>query len=126
MLPCLVAQRDPITTAKQVASLDVLSGGRFEFGVGPGWNREEMANHGVDPRTRTARMIDNVRAMRAIWATDEAEYHGEHVDFPSLWSWPKPTQRPGPPVLIGDGRAQRIACSPTVMAGCHKPDRWPT
>jgi probable F420-dependent oxidoreductase len=98
---CLVPQRDPFTVAKAVASVDRISGGRFEFGVGPGWNRAEMANHGVDPRTRTARMIDQVRAMRAVWADDEAEYHGEYVDFAPLWSWPKPMQRPGPPVLIG-------------------------
>ena len=98
---CLVPQRDPFTVAKAVASVDRISGGRFEFGVGPGWNLAEMANHGVDPRTRTARMIDHVRAMRAIWAADEAEYHGEYVDFAPVWSWPKPVQQPGPPVLVG-------------------------
>ncbi|WP_027940653.1 LLM class F420-dependent oxidoreductase [Amycolatopsis taiwanensis] len=98
---CLVPQRDPFTVAKAVASVDRISGGRFEFGVGSGWNHAEMANHGVNPRTRTARMIDHVRAMRTIWADDEAEYHGEYVDFAPLWSWPKPVQRPGPPVLVG-------------------------
>ncbi|GLY65801.1 LLM class F420-dependent oxidoreductase [Amycolatopsis taiwanensis] len=98
---CLVPQRDPFTVAKAVASVDRISGGRFEFGVGSGWNQAEMANHGVNPRTRTARMIDHVRAMRTIWADDEAEYHGEYVDFAPLWSWPKPVQRPGPPVLVG-------------------------
>ncbi|HVV23992.1 MAG TPA: LLM class F420-dependent oxidoreductase [Pseudonocardiaceae bacterium] len=98
---CLVPQRDPFTVAKAVASVDRIAGGRFEFGVGPGWNHAELANHGVDPRTRTARMIDHVRAIRAIWADDEAEYHGEYVDFAPVWSWPKPVRRPGPPVLVG-------------------------
>ncbi|MFC5832264.1 LLM class F420-dependent oxidoreductase [Nonomuraea insulae] len=98
---CLVAQRDPITTAKEVASLDQLSGGRFQFGVGGGWNRMEMANHGTDPRTRMALLADRVRAMREIWTADEAEYHGEFVDFDPIWSWPKPAQKPHPPVLVG-------------------------
>ena len=100
---CLVAQRDPIITAKAVASLDVLSGGRFLFGVGAGWNREEMSHHGTDPRTRMALMRERVLAMKEIWAHDVAEYHGELVDFEPLWSWPKPLQRPHPPVLIGGG-----------------------
>jgi probable F420-dependent oxidoreductase len=96
---CLVPQRDPIITAKEVASLDRLSGGRFEFGVGAGWNRAELANHGTDPRRRMAVLADRVRAMRAIWTADEAEHHGPHVDFDPLWSWPKPVQQP--PVLVG-------------------------
>lgn len=98
---CLVVQRDPITTAKEVASLDRLSGGRFELGVGAGWNREEMANHGTDPRTRMALMAERVEAMKAIWTQDEASYAGEHVAFERIWSWPKPAQRPHPPVLVG-------------------------
>lgn len=98
---CLVAQRDPIITAKAVASLDRISGGRFLFGVGAGWNRPELANHGTDPRTRMAVLADRVRAMREIWTAEEAEYHGEFVDFDPLWSWPKPVQRAGPPVLVG-------------------------
>lgn len=98
---CLLLQRDPIIAAKEVASLDLLSGGRLAFGVGPGWNQEEMRNHGVDPGTRTARMLEGIEALRRIWADDEAEFHGRHVDFGPLWSWPKPAQRPGPPVLIG-------------------------
>jgi probable F420-dependent oxidoreductase len=98
---CLVTQRDPITLAKEVASLDRISGGRVEFGVGAGWNRAEMANHGTDPSTRMALMADRVRAMRAIWTADEAEYHGEHVSFGPVWSWPKPVQQPHPPVLVG-------------------------
>jgi probable F420-dependent oxidoreductase len=98
---CLVVQRDPIITAKEVASVDVLSGGRFEFGVGAGWNREEMANHGTDPRTRMALMAERVEAMKAIWTEDEASYHGTFVDFDRIWSWPKPAQRPYPPVIVG-------------------------
>jgi probable F420-dependent oxidoreductase len=98
---CLVIERDPITTAKEVASVDRLSGGRLEFGVGAGWNREEMANHGTDPRTRMRLFRERVEAMKAIWTQDEASYHGEFVSFDRIWSWPKPAQRPHPPVLIG-------------------------
>jgi probable F420-dependent oxidoreductase len=98
---CLVIQRDPITTAKEVASVDYLSGGRFEFGVGAGWNRVEMANHGTDPRRRMALLRERVEAMKAIWTTDEASYAGEFVNFDRIWSWPKPAQRPHPPVLVG-------------------------
>src|SRR6266542_5905278 len=98
---CLVTQRDPIVLAKEVASLDRLCAGRFLFGVGAGWNRLEMANHGTDPRRRMALLADRVRAMRAIWSADEAEYHGDFVDFDTIWSWPKPVQRPHPPVLVG-------------------------
>ena len=95
---CLVNQHDPIVLAKQVASVDLLSDGRFLFGIGAGWNREEMANHGVDPRTRFARMGEQVRAMQAIWTQEEASYDGR---FERIWSWPKPVQDPHPPVLIG-------------------------
>jgi probable F420-dependent oxidoreductase len=105
---CLVVERDPIVTAKEVASVDQLSGGRFEFGVGAGWNREEMANHGTDPRTRMALMGERIQAMQAIWTEDEATYHGNHVEFDRIWSWPKPAQKPWPPVLIGGG-------GPTVL-----------
>jgi probable F420-dependent oxidoreductase len=98
---CLVVERDPITTAKEVASVDVLSGGRLEFGVGAGWNREEMLNHGTDPRHRMAVLRERVEAMKAIWTQDEATYHGEHVSFDGIWSWPKPAQRPHPPILVG-------------------------
>jgi probable F420-dependent oxidoreductase len=98
---CLLVERDPITTAKEVASVDFLSGGRFEFGVGAGWNREEMANHGTDPRRRMAILRERVEAMKAIWTQDEASYAGGHVAFDRIWSWPKPTQRPHPPVLVG-------------------------
>ena len=98
---CLVVERDPITTAKEVASIDALSGGRVEFGVGAGWNREEMQNHGTDPRTRMALLAERVEAMKAIWTEDEASYHGRYVSFDRIWSWPKPAQRPHPPVLVG-------------------------
>jgi probable F420-dependent oxidoreductase len=98
---CLVIERDPIITAKEVASLDVLSGGRFLFGVGAGWNREEMENHGTDPKRRFSVMRERVEAMKAIWTEDEASYHGKHVDFDPIWSWPKPVQKPHPPVLVG-------------------------
>ncbi|MGI8429297.1 MAG: LLM class F420-dependent oxidoreductase [Solirubrobacteraceae bacterium] len=98
---CLVVERDPITTAKEVASIDHLSGGRFEFGVGAGWNREEMRNHGTDPRTRMRLMGERIDAMKAIWTQDEASYQGEFVRFDRICSWPKPAQRPHPPVLVG-------------------------
>jgi probable F420-dependent oxidoreductase len=98
---CLVVERDPITTAKEVASVDHLSGGRFDFGVGAGWNREEMRNHGTDPSTRMALMRERVEAMKAIWTQDEASYDGRFVSFERIWSYPKPLQRPHPPVLVG-------------------------
>ena len=98
---CLIIERDPIVTAKEVATLDHISGGRFLFGVGAGWNIEEMENHGTDPGTRFRRMRESVEAMRAIWTEDEAEYHGRIIDFDPIWSWPKPVQKPHPPVLVG-------------------------
>ena len=117
---CLVPERDPIVTAKAVASLDGLSGGRVLFGVGAGWNREEMRNHGTDPRRRFARMRERVEAMKAIWTQDEAEYHGEFVDFDPIWCWPKPAQQPHPPVLVG-GTGERCwtVCSRTGTSGCR-------
>jgi probable F420-dependent oxidoreductase len=104
---CLVIQRDPIITAKAVASLDRLSNGRFLFGVGAGWNLEEMRNHGTDPHRRFSLMRERVEAMKAIWTEDEASYHGTHVEFDGIWSWPKPVQQPHPPVLVG-GNAERV------------------
>jgi probable F420-dependent oxidoreductase len=98
---CLVIERDPIVTAKEVASLDLLSGGRFEFGVGAGWNREEMRNHGTDPRRRMAVLAERVEAIKAIWTSSEASFDGEHVAFDRIWSWPKPVQEPHPPVWVG-------------------------
>jgi probable F420-dependent oxidoreductase len=97
----LVAQRDPIMLAKEVATLDVISGGRVELGVGSGWLREEMRNHGTDPRTRVAVLGERIRAMKVIWSADEAEFHGEYVDFDPIFMWPKPVQEPHPPVLVG-------------------------
>ena len=96
----LMVERDPITTAKTVASLDLVSGGRVLFGVGGGWNREEMQNHGTDPRLRWRLLRERVLAMREIWTRDEAEFHGELVDFGPIWSWPKPLQS-RLPVYVG-------------------------
>jgi probable F420-dependent oxidoreductase len=97
----LLIQRDVIHTAKEVASLDLVSRGRVAFGVGVGWNREEMANHGTDPATRGALMDEQIEALKAIWTTEQAEYHGKHVDFDPIFSWPKPVQQPHVPVYIG-------------------------
>lgn len=98
---CLVPEHEPIGLAKTVASVDDLTGGRFEFGIGAGWNREEMRNHGTDPARRFALMRERVQAMREIWTRNEAEFHGEFVSFDPVWSWPKPAQRPHPPILVG-------------------------
>lgn len=98
---CLVIERDPIVLAKEVATIDHVSDGRFLFGIGAGWNREEMANHGTDPRTRFALLRERILAMKAIWAEERAEFHGEHVDFDPINLWPKPLQRPHPPILVG-------------------------
>jgi probable F420-dependent oxidoreductase len=98
---CLVIERDTIITAKEVASLDQLSNGRLLFGVGYGWNREEMENHGTDFDSRFQRLEEQVQAMKRIWTEDEPEFHGEIVDFDPIWSWPKPAQKPHPPILIG-------------------------
>ena len=98
---CLVAQRDPIVLAKEIASLDVLSGGRLLFGVGYGWNVDEMEHHGVTKPQRRAVVREKLLAMKALWTEDEAAFDGEHVRFTSSWSWPKPVQRPHPPILFG-------------------------
>src|SRR5215467_13535883 len=98
---CLVVQRDPIQTAKQVASLDQVSGGRFLFGIGAGWNAEEMADHGTDFKSRFEVMRERVDAMRAIWMKSKPEYHGKFVEFPPMMTWPKPVQKPHPPVIVG-------------------------
>lgn len=98
---CLVTQRDPINCAKAVATVDLLSGGRFEFGIGAGWNELEMQHHGTDPRSRFRLMRERVEAMQALWTQEQAEYHGKLVDFGPSWQWPKPVQQPHPPVLIG-------------------------
>jgi probable F420-dependent oxidoreductase len=98
---CLMNQRDPIHTAKAVASIDQLSGGRFLFGVGNGWNQDEMENHGTVFATRHKLVRERVEAMKAIWTEDEAEYHGELVNFDKMNQWPKPVQKPHPPVIVG-------------------------
>ena len=98
---CLLPQRDPIVTAKSVASLDMLSGGRFIFGMGGGWNVEEMENHGARYETRFKLLRERVLAMKAIWTEDEAAFNGDMVDFDPLWSYPKPVQKPHPPVILG-------------------------
>src|SRR5919197_3168400 len=98
---CLLVERDPITTAKEVASLDVLSGGRCLFGIGGGWNAEEMEDHGTDFRTRWKKLEEQVRALKEIWTKDEPEFHGNYVHFDKSWVWPKPAQKPHPPILLG-------------------------
>ncbi|ALG08284.1 LLM class F420-dependent oxidoreductase [Kibdelosporangium phytohabitans] len=97
----LVVEREPINLAKQVASLDMVSGGRLLVGIGAGWNREEMRNLGTDPATRMELMRERVLAMKQIWTEDDAEFHGDFVDFDPIRAWPKPVQRPHPPVLVG-------------------------
>jgi probable F420-dependent oxidoreductase len=126
----LIPQRDPIITAKEVASLDAVSAGRFLFGVGVGWNRQEVTNHGVDPAVRGRVTDERLDAMIAIWTQDEAEFHGEFVDFDPIFCWPKPVTRPYPPLYVGGGgpaafrRIARldagwmaIAPSPDVLLG---------
>ncbi|MFQ5555110.1 MAG: LLM class F420-dependent oxidoreductase [Acidimicrobiia bacterium] len=103
----LVAQRDPLWLAKQVASLDVISGGRVVFGVGYGWNKEEMAHHGVRYTERRAMLREKVLAMKALWTEDETSFEGDHVAFQASWSWPKPAQKPHPPVVLGGAPGPR-------------------
>ena len=106
---CLVAQRDPIHTAKEVASVDRISGGRFLFGVGYGWNKEEMAQHGTAYGARRAILRENVLAMKQLWTEDEASFAGEHVNIESSWAWPKPEQAGGPPVILGGNAGPKTA-----------------
>ena len=121
---CLLPQRDPILTAKMVASVDYLSGGRLLFGVGAGWNLEEMQNHGVDPAERFGLLRDRIRAMKAIWAEDVASYDGRYTSFDKIMSWPKPVQRPWPTVLLGANGPRAIQSALAVEAdwlpGRHK------
>jgi len=138
----LIVERDPITTAKAVASLDFVSGGRVIFGVGGGWNLEEMENHGTDPKLRWRLMRERVLAMREIWTKEEAEFHGEFVDFDPIWSWPKPIQSPLPVYIGGNtehtlkrviaygdgwipnaGRARLIAMIPEFRRLCEESGR---
>ena len=104
---CLVIERDPVVTAKEVASLDHISNGRFIFGVGAGWNLEEMRNHGTDPERRFGILRERVEAMKEIWTKEEASYDGRYVSFERIWSWPKPVQKPHPPVLVG-GNGRKV------------------
>ncbi|GGN63233.1 LLM class F420-dependent oxidoreductase [Streptomyces albiflavescens] len=105
----LVVERDPIITAKEMASLDLVSGGRAVFGVGAGWNREEMRNHGTDPAQRGRLMDERIRAIIELWTKDEAEFHGDFVDFDPVYSWPKPVQGPYPPLWVGGNSDRAFA-----------------
>ncbi|HEY6118205.1 MAG TPA: LLM class F420-dependent oxidoreductase [Candidatus Dormibacteraeota bacterium] len=104
---CLLTERDPMHAAKQAASVDLVSNGRFIFGIGAGWNREEMANHGTEFSTRWKLMRERAEAIKEIWTKDPAEYHGDMVDFGPIWSFPKPVQKPHPPIVLG-GSGPRI------------------
>src|SRR5215475_2846939 len=107
----LLIQRDPIITAKEAASIDLISNGRFIFGVGAGWNLEELRDHGTDPKTRGALLDERIEAIKALWTTEPAEYHGKYVEFPASYSRPKPVQQPHPPIFIGgnsDATVKRI------------------
>jgi probable F420-dependent oxidoreductase len=112
---CLVIQRDTIQTAKAVASLDQISKGRFLFGIGAGWNAEEMEDHGTVYETRTLKMREQIEAMKEIWAKDRAEYHGQIVDFAPMETWPKPAQKPHPPIIVGG--AFRLAARRAIRYG---------
>lgn len=103
----LPLEHDPITLAKTIATLDHLSGGRVVLGAGFGWNAEELADHGVDPKKRRTALREYLEAMTALWTQEEAEYHGKFVDFGPSWAWPKPVQQPGPPILLGAGPTDR-------------------
>ena len=107
----LVAQRDPVWLAKEVASLDVISGGRFLFGIGYGWNHEEMETHGVDIGHRRAVVREKILACKALWTQEEAEFHGQYVNIEPSWAWPKPLQFPNPPIYVG--------CSPSDLHFRH-------
>jgi probable F420-dependent oxidoreductase len=107
----LLIQRDPIITAKEAASIDLISNGRFVFGVGAGWNIEELRDHGTDPKTRGALLDERIEAIKALWTTEPAEYHGKHVDFDASYMRPKPVQKPHPPIFIGgdsDATVKRV------------------
>jgi probable F420-dependent oxidoreductase len=126
---CLLIERDPIVTAKEVATVDLLSGGRFLFGIGGGWNRDEMANHGTDPSTRFALLEERVDVLKTIWREDEPSFAGRFHSFGPIWCWPKPVQSPHPPILLGGNGARVLervvayadewmpnAFSPTALA----------
>ena len=103
---CLIIERDPIMTAKEVATLDFLSGGRVLFGIGAGWNAEEMANHGTDFKTRFKLMRERVKAMKTIWTEEQPSFHSQFVNFDPIWSYPKPARKPHPPVILGSATEQ--------------------
>jgi probable F420-dependent oxidoreductase len=105
---CLLVERDPITTAKEVSSLDQLSNGRVLFGIGAGWNVEEMANHGTVFRRRWQVLRERVEAMKRIWTEEAAEYHGEFVNFDPIWQHPKPLQKPHPPIILGSASRKSL------------------
>jgi probable F420-dependent oxidoreductase len=106
---CLAMERDPITMAKEIASVDMLSNGRVIFGIGGGWNVEEMENHGTSFKKRWKVLRERIEAMKAIWTKEEAEYHGEFVNFDPIWSYPKPVQKPHPPILLGSNIDQGLS-----------------
>jgi len=115
---CLLIERDPIHTAKEAASLDRLSNGRFLFGIGGGWNREEMGDHGTAFETRWTLLRERVEAIKALWTQDEAEYHGDMVNIEKSWFWPKPVQKPHPPIILGGNGPNTLK---RVIAYC---DGW--
>ena len=141
----LIGQREPIVTAKAIATLDYLTGGRVDLGIGFGWNIDEMENHGIDPRRRRELVREHVLALRALWTDDVAEFHGDFVDVAPSWSWPKPVQAGGPPVLLGSAPAPRALAAvaeycdgwlpiggagireaiPALAAACEAVDRDP-
>ena len=141
----LIGQREPIVTAKAIATLDYLTGGRVDLGIGFGWNLDEMENHGIDPARRRELVREHVLALRALWTDDVAEFHGDFVDVAPSWSWPKPVQAGGPPVLLGSAPAPRALAAvaeycdgwmpiggagireaiPALAAACEAVDRDP-
>ena len=141
----LIGQREPIVTAKAIATLDYLTGGRVDLGIGFGWNIDEMENHGIDPRRRRELVREHVLALRTLWTDDVAEFHGDFVDVAPSWSWPKPVQAGGPPVLLGSAPAPRALAAvaeycdgwmpiggagireaiPALAAACEAVDRDP-
>jgi probable F420-dependent oxidoreductase len=127
---CLVIEHDPIVLAKQVASVDQFSNGRLLFGIGGGWNAEEMENHGTSFQRRWKVLRERIEAMKAIWGSDAAEYHGEFVNFDPMWSYPKPWQKPHPPVLLGTLSTQGLQrvvryCDGWIPAGIQLKDLGP-
>ena len=134
---CLVIERDPITLAKEVASLDHISKGRVLFGIGGGWNAEEMEDHGTAFDERWKILRERIAAMKAIWTQDEAEFHGKYVNFDKLWSYPKPVQKPYPPILMGgagpharqraaDFDGHWIPIGGRARTASRSPSPWPT